>query len=105
MRDYRWHAWLLGTPLGKRVAPPAAKDESRPSYLRGAWGAFDALLDDDIAGSIEIVNAAGAVLEAGDRDADAARSALAGLLPAGTIDPQGTALDLPRPVAISLHAA
>jgi len=45
------------------------------------------------------------VLEAGDRDADAARSALAGLLPAGTIDPQGTALDLARPVAISLRAA
>ena len=40
------------------------------------------------------MNAAGAVLEAGDQDADAARSALAGLLPAGTIDPQGTALDL-----------
>ena len=99
------HARLLGTPLGKRVAPPAAKDEARPRYLRGAWGTFEALLDAAIAGSIEIVNAAGAVLEAGDRDADAARATLAGLLPPGTIDPQGTALDLARPVAISLRAA
>ena len=102
---YRWHAWLLGTPFGKRVAPPAAKGESRPSDLRGAWSSFDAMLDDAIAGSIEIVNAAGAVLEAGDRDADAARSALARLLPAGTIDPQSTALELARPVEISLRAA
>jgi hypothetical protein len=104
-RGYRQHAWLLGTPLGKRVAPPAAKDEARPRYLRGAWGAFEAHLATAIAESIAIVNAAGAVLEAADRDAAAARSALAALLPAGTIDPQGDALDLARPVAISLRAA
>ncbi len=105
VRGYRRHAWLLGTPLGKRIAPPAAKDEARPRYLHGAWGTFEALLEAAIAGSVEIVNAAGAVLEAGDRDAAAARAALEGLLPAGTIDPQGDALDLARPVAISLRAA
>ncbi len=105
VRGYRRHARLLGTPLGKRIAPPAAKDEARPRYLHGAWGTFEALLEAAIAGSVEIVNAAGAVLEAGDRDAAAARAALEGLLPAGTIDPQGDALDLARPVAISLRAA
>ncbi|HWU90280.1 MAG TPA: zinc dependent phospholipase C family protein [Kofleriaceae bacterium] len=104
-RGYRHHAWLLGTPLGKRVAPPAAKDEARPRYLHGAWGAFDAHLATAIAESISIVNAAGAVLEAADRDASAARSSLVALLPAGTIDPQGDALDLARPIAISLRAA
>jgi hypothetical protein len=105
VRGYRRHARLLGTPLGKRIAPPAAKDEARPRYLYGAWGKFDALLEDAITESVAIVNAAGAVLEAGDRDAAAALAALAGLLPAGTIDPQGAALDLARPIAISLRAA
>lgn len=100
---YRRHARLLGTPLGKRVAPPAAKEEARPRYLRGPWGAFDALLGDAIAASVAVVNAAGAVLEAGERDAAAALAALAALLPAGTIDPQGDALELDGPVAISLR--
>jgi hypothetical protein len=104
-RGYRHHARLLGTPLGKRVAPPAAKEQARPRYLHGPWGTFEALLDDAIAASVPVVNAAGAVLEAGDRDAAPALAALAALLPAGTIDPQGTSLDLSRPVAISLHAA
>jgi len=104
-RGYRQHARLLGTPLGKRIAPPAAKDAARPRYLRGPWGAFDALLEDAIAASVAVVNAAGAVLEAEDRDAGVATAALARLLPAGTIDPQGAALDLGRPVAISLPAA
>jgi hypothetical protein len=104
-RGYRQHARLLGTPLGKRIAPPAAKDAARPRYLRGPWGAFDALLEDAIAASVAVVNAAGAVLEAEDRDASAATAALARLLPAGTIDPQGDTLDLDRPVAIALPAA
>jgi hypothetical protein len=105
VRGYRQHARLLGTPLGRRVAPPAAKDAARPKYLRGAWGTFEALLEDAIAESIAVVNAAGAVLEAGARDLEAARAALAARLPSGTIDPQGDALDLGRPVAISLRAA
>ena len=103
-RGYRHHAWLLGTPPGKRIAPPAAKEAARPRYLRGAWGTFEALLEDAIAASVPVINAAGAVLEADERDAeaDAAFAALARLLPAGTIDPQGEALDLDRPIAISL---
>jgi len=105
-RGYRQHAWLLGTPLGKRIAPPAAKDEARPRYLRGAWGTFEALLERAVDESVAVVNAAGAVLEAGDRgdDAAAAAAGLAALLPAGSIDPQGAALDLAAPVAISLRA-
>lgn len=105
LRGYRQHAVLLGTPLGKRVAPPAAKDAARPRYLRGTWGAFDALLGDAIGISVAVLNAAGAVLDAEGRDAPAAHAALASLLPAGTIDPQGAALDLARPVVISLRAA
>jgi hypothetical protein len=104
-RGYRRHAWLLGTPPGKRIAPPAAKEEARPKYLHGAWGTFESLLEAAVAASIAVVNAAGAVLEADGRDAPAALAALAARLPAGTIDPQGTALDLGRPVAISLRAA
>jgi hypothetical protein len=104
VRGYRHHAWLLGTPLGKRIAPPAAKEESRPKYLRGSWGTFEALLDEAIAASVPIVNAAGAVLDAGDRYVEQARAGLAALLPRGTIDPQGTALDLGGPVRISLAA-
>ncbi|HSK02769.1 MAG TPA: zinc dependent phospholipase C family protein [Kofleriaceae bacterium] len=104
-RGYRRHAWLLGTPPGKRIAPPAAKEEARPKYLHGAWGTFASLLEAAVAESVAVVNAAGAVLEAGDRDAPAALAALAARLPAGTIDPQGTALDLGRPVTISLGAA
>jgi hypothetical protein len=77
---------------------------ARPRYLRGAWGPFEALLEDAIAASVPVINAAGAVLEADERDAeaDAAFAALARLLPAGTIDPQGEALDLDHPIAISL---
>jgi hypothetical protein len=103
-RGYRQHARLLGTPLGKRVAPPASKDEARPRYLHGPWGTFEVLLEEAITRSIEVVHAAGAVLEAGDRDVDGARSMLEGLLPAGTIDPQGSELDLARPVAIAPRA-
>ena len=93
VRGYRQHAWLLGTPLGKRIAPPAAKDEARPKYLRGPWGTFEALLEDAIAASVPIIDAAGAALHD-----EAAHARLSALLPRGTIDPQGDALDLSRPV-------
>lgn len=94
LRGYRRHAWLLGTPPGKRIAPPAAKEAARPKYLHGAWGTFEARLEAAIARSVEIVNAAGAVLDAGERDAAAATAALNALLPPGTIDPQGEELEL-----------
>ena len=102
VRGYVQHAWLLGTPLGKRIAPPAAKDAARPKYLRGAWGTFEALLDDAIRASIAILNAAGAVLEAEDADLGAARAALDARLPLGTIDPQGIDLDVNRAIAVGL---
>jgi hypothetical protein len=104
-RGYRAHARLLGTRLGKRIAPPAAKEAARPRYLHGAWGTFEALLEAAIAGSIGVLDAAGAVLDATSADLDAARRALASRLPAGTIDPQGDDLDLARPVRIAAVAA
>jgi Zinc dependent phospholipase C len=101
LRGYRTHARLLGTPLGKRLAPPAAKDAARPRYLHGAWGTFERLLEAAIATSIGVLDAAGAVLDASAADVDGARRTLAGLLPTGTIDPQGDDLDLARPVQIA----
>ncbi|HEU4734772.1 MAG TPA: zinc dependent phospholipase C family protein [Kofleriaceae bacterium] len=98
---YRAHARLLGTPLGKRIAPPAAKDAARPRYLHGPWGSFEALLEAAIAGSIGVLDAACAVLDAGPAELDAARRALAVKLPPGTIDPQGDELDLGRPVQLA----
>jgi len=105
VRGYRAHAWLLGTRLGKRVAPPADKEAARPRYLHGAWGSFDALLEAAITRSIGVLEAAGAVLDATSRDLDGARRALAAVLPAGTIDPQGSELDLARPVQIAALAS
>ena len=100
VRGYRVHAWLLGTPLGKRIAPPAAKEAARPRYLHGPWGSFASLLESAIDTSIGVLEAAGAVLDATTGDVERARRALARLLPAGSIDPQGDALDLARPVEI-----
>jgi hypothetical protein len=100
IRGYRAHARLLGTRLGKRIAPPAAKDEARPRYLHGPWGTFESLLEAAIATSVGVLDAAGAVLDASASDLDSARRALAAKLPAGTIDPQGTELDLEQPVRI-----
>jgi Zinc dependent phospholipase C len=105
VRGYRAHARLLGTRLGARVAPPAAKDAARPRYLHGAWGTFAALLEAAIATSIGVLDAAGAVLDASAADLDRARRELATKLPAGTIDPQGHELDLERPVQITSLAS
>lgn len=104
VRGYRAHARLLGTPLGKRVAPPAAKDEARPRYLSGPWGSFEALLAAAVTTSLGVLEAAGAVLDASSADVDGARRALFAKLPAGTIDPQGDDLDLEQPVQIALRA-
>ncbi len=101
-RGYAAHARLLGTPLGKRIAPPAAKLEARPRYLHGHWGSFESLLDAAITASLGVIEAAGAVLDAGPADLDAARRALDARLPPGTIDPQGADLDLDRPVQLAL---
>jgi hypothetical protein len=105
VRGYRAHARLLGTPLGKRIAPPAAKDAARPRYLHGPWGTFESLLDAAIATSIGVLDAAGTVLDAGAADVDVARRALSVKLPPGTIDPQGSHLDLDRPVQLASLAS
>ena len=105
-RGYAAHARLLGTPLGKRIAPPAAKDDARPRYLHGPWGSFESLLDAAITTSLAVLEAAGAVLDATTpADLDAARRALDARLPPGTIDPQGIDLDLQRPVQLASLAS
>lgn len=101
VRGYRVHSRLLGSRLGKRVAPPAAKEAAKPRYLYGAWGTFASSLEAAIAASLPVLEAANAVLEAGTSDVDRARQQLARLLPAGTIDPQGEELDLSQPLQIA----
>jgi len=102
-RGYRAHTRLLGTPLGKRVAPPAAKEAARPLYLEGEWGAFGSLLEQAIAASIGVLEAASTVLDATTADVHAARAALASRLPRGTIDPAGHEVDLAVPFRVSLR--
>jgi hypothetical protein len=103
-RGYATHVRLLGSPLGRRVAPPPAKEAARPRYLRGAWGAFSLILEEAIVASIAVINATGEVLEASDRDHAAAVGALERVLPPGSIDPDGTDVDLDAPYAITLLA-
>ncbi|HEU0035719.1 MAG TPA: zinc dependent phospholipase C family protein [Kofleriaceae bacterium] len=102
-RGYRAHTRLLGTPLGKRVAPAAAKEAAKPRYLEGAWGSFSSVLEDAIAASLGVLEAANAVLDAEPSDVHAARANFASKLPRGTIDPQGHGVDLERPFRVSLR--
>lgn len=102
-RGYRMHCRLLGTPLGKRLAPAKAKERARPMYLHGTWGSFERSLEDAIAASVVVLDAAGAVLDAAPGDAEAARAQLGSLLPRGTIDPQGEDIDLGAPYRVVLQ--
>lgn len=102
-RGYRTHTMLLGSPLGKRLAPPRAKEEARPRYLEGAWGAFSALLERAVAASIRVLDATADVLDADATDVHRARAQLASRLPRGTIDPMGQDVDLARPFTVSLR--
>jgi hypothetical protein len=102
-RGYRAHTRLLGTPLGRLIAPAPAKDAARPRYLAGDWGTFETLLEQAIAASLEVIEAAGAVVEATTHDVPRARAHLAGKLPRGTIDPAGHAVDLGAPFRITLR--
>jgi hypothetical protein len=101
-RGYRAHTWLLGSPLGRRVAPPAAKEAARPRFLHGAWGTFADHLAAAVEASLAVIDAAADVLDAGARDVDAARAALADVLPEGTIDPAGDDVDLARRFVVAL---
>lgn len=102
LRGYRSHVALLGTPLGKRLAPPSAKSDAKPRYLEGTWGTFPSLLEQAIAASLPVIEAAAAVLEASTTDVHAARAQLASRLPRGTIDPAGEHVDLGRAFRVSL---
>jgi hypothetical protein len=103
VRGYRTHVRLLGTPLGKRLAPRAAKEDAKPRYLHGTWGTFPSLLEHAIAASQHVLEAVSAVLDASTTDVHAARATLASRLPRGTIDPLGEDVDLARPFVVSLR--
>ena len=101
-RGYRAHTWLLGSRLGKRIAPPAAKEAARPKFLHGAWGSFEEHLASAVTASLTVIDAAADVLDADERDLPAARAALDHALPAGTIDPAGEDVDLARRFVVAL---
>jgi hypothetical protein len=101
-RGYEQHTALLGSPIGKIVASEKDKAEARPKFLNGLWGAFDAVLEIAIARSVDVIARAFDFFDATDADAARAREALAKLLPEGTIDPQGDAVDLDAPFVSTL---
>jgi hypothetical protein len=95
-RGYRMHARVLGSVLGKRVAPPSEKERADPLFFEGPWGSFDRILDEAVAASVPVLEAAWAAFEADERDVVRARGVLNGLLPAGSIEGQGHDVDLTR---------
>ena len=101
-RGYRQHTRLLGSAIGKRIAPEAEKERARPIYLSGAWGDFASHLADAVAASVPVINAAGAVLDAAVADEDAAFAALARVLPPGTIDGAGDDVSLEVPFRVAM---
>ncbi len=103
VRGYRTHTRLLGTPLGKRLAPRVAKEAAKPRYFHGGWGGFPSLLEHAIAASVGVIDAAVDVLDATTLDVHRARAQLASRLPRGSIDPAGQDVDLARPFAVSLR--
>ena len=103
VRGYRTHTKLLGSPLGKRLAPRRAKDAAKPRYWAGQWGSFPSLLEHAVAASLAVLDAASDVLDATATDVHRARAQLASRLPRGTIDPQGQDVDLASPFAVSLR--
>lgn len=96
-RGYGMHARVLGSPLGKRVAPPSEKERAEPRFFHGPWGTFERVLKEAIERSVPVLEAAWGVYEAGDAEVPRAREALDELLPAGSIEGQGHDLDLDRP--------
>ncbi len=95
-RGYALHARLLGSPVGKRIAPEAEKERAAPLFARGTWGTFEDVLKQAIAHSVPTLDAVWEAYAADDRDADRAREHLARLLPAGSIEGQGLDVDLSR---------
>lgn len=105
VRGYRSHTRLLGSPLGKLVAPAAKKQEATPRYLHGEWGTFPALFEQAVAISLTVLHAVGAILDATTADVHAARAHLASRLPRGSIDPAGDDVDLDTAFTVSLRRA
>lgn len=103
VRGYRQHIRLIGSPLGKRLAPRARKEQAHPRYLHGTWGTFPSVLEQAVAASLPVLEAVVAVLEASTTDVHAARAQLASRLPRGTIDPAGEGVELARPFRVSLR--
>ncbi|MCA9588354.1 MAG: zinc dependent phospholipase C family protein [Myxococcales bacterium] len=95
-RGYEMHARVLGSPLGKRVAPPREKERARPRFLEGPWGTFEGVLGAAIEHSVGVLDAVWGAFEAPERDADAARAHLDAALPPGSIEGQGRDIDLDR---------
>lgn len=97
-RGYEQHTALIASPLGKLVAPPAAKEHGRAVFFSGAWGSFDDLLDVAIAGSVPVLDAVWRVFDAGDeRELEAARVILDTRLRPGSIDTEAPESTLDRP--------
>jgi hypothetical protein len=96
-RGYRMHASVLGSVLGRLVAPPPEKERATPLFFDGPWGSFDRVLDEAVLASVPVLEATWAAFEANDRDIDRARIDLNALLPAGSIEGQGHDVDLARP--------
>jgi hypothetical protein len=103
-RDFDRYARLLGTPVGKRLAPAREQERARPLYFDGPWGRFPDLLERAVFRSIPILEAAHDVHDATAADLDAARARLLALLPPGTIDGPGLDVDLARPFALGKRA-
>jgi hypothetical protein len=102
-RGYRSYTALLGSPLGKTLAPEKKKAWARPLYLSGPWGDFADLIAQAIAGSVPVLERALAAFTATDADADAGLAAFLELLPPGTIDGDGAAVDLAEPYRVELR--
>jgi len=96
---YEQHAWLIGTVIGKRVAPPRDKERARPRFMSGAWGTFEARLEGAISKSIPVIELAWALYDADDAGAAGARAALLEALPIGSIDAMGEPSLLERPAS------
>jgi hypothetical protein len=95
-RGYETHARVLGSVLGKRVAPAPEKERARPRFLEGPWGTFERVLADAIGHSVPVLDAVWSAYEAAETDADGARRHVDALLPHGSIEGQGHDVDLER---------
>jgi hypothetical protein len=104
-RGYQAYTALLGSPIGRTLAPERAKARARPVFAEGPWGRFEALLAEATERSIDVLEAAYAVTAAAAGEEAAALARLRALLAPGTIDGPGEGVDLARPYSIAQRAA